>query len=213
MMASLPPIHGRAYRPQGQGQHVVLSTGQYNHLVQQLDRLSHTQKEQKETIHQLVNRLHSLEQVIDGQRNVISQFPSAPGVALAGQFASDPQQFWASHALSQHNAMNATPSVGYSLANDFATAHELNGLSAQQKPFPHPATSIMSSTSPNESMQYDLSRAQEQSREQEHDDEEHDADMERDHGHIDFFEAGDVHMNNFNASNEMGSYERLPPFI
>ena len=52
---------------------VVLSGNQYSHLCQQLDRLQNTQKEQKDTIHQLVSRLHSLERVIDNQRHIISQ--------------------------------------------------------------------------------------------------------------------------------------------
>jgi len=100
---------------------VILTDSQYNQLMSQLDRLTSTQKEQKNTITQLVTRLHSLEQVIDNQRQVISHFPvSASNQSVGGHSSSEQQQhqFWNGAA----GVMSGTPSCGYSLAQDFANA-------------------------------------------------------------------------------------------
>eukprot|EP01083_Nonionella_stella_P055238 145780_1 len=102
---------------------VFLPARQYNYLVQQLNRLTDTQNSQKDTIHQLVTRLHTLEQRIDSQRQQ-QQFVAGSNQSVSGQSMTD--QFWSNN--------NGTPSVGYSLAQDFANAsnnppNNLNAMS------------------------------------------------------------------------------------
>ncbi len=55
-------------------QNVLLPARQYNNLVHQLNRLTETQNNQKDTIHQLLTRLHSLEARIDNNHRIQQVF-------------------------------------------------------------------------------------------------------------------------------------------
>ncbi len=55
-------------------QNVLLPARQYNNLVAQLNRLTETQNTQKDTIHQLLTRLHTLEARIDNNHRLQQVF-------------------------------------------------------------------------------------------------------------------------------------------
>merc|ERR1712154_125705 len=90
---------------------------EYHYLLQQVDRLTNTQREQKQIIAQLVGRLNFLENRINEKQLNHSQQQFA--VSASNQEQTLNADIWSNG--------NATPSMGYSLAPDFAAAAN-NGI-------------------------------------------------------------------------------------